>query len=535
MRSVYDKQVQFISPLPPGYTDATGQIARSYGGALAGIGESIGNAIKQYAQNEEERGILSSQVMGSIQDETLLKYLKPDRVDSISKKIEAGTVTNKDLKAFLPEIMIAKERYNRDVQKDQIETARKTAELQQSLAQLQINAARQDATNERAFTEAYMGTPKTRQETVQTPVSGLMDASRYINGENMAPPALQALQGASPFSTNVSIKPPAKPIVLPQDNAVRPDVDIARFASVAGGTTRAAQLPTPQAKPIVEPAPAAIQQRDLSAPPAFNATMPKVGQTSQAQQTVMAEIPANEKYTQFVANYIAGGGKLNPKFLEQAKDAFGVEPSISMKPIKDENGKPVAFAVMADGKVAHIVNPPKVEGLTPNEALQWQNKVRELTVNFGGQQFLAPSLQEAKEFRDAVGNAADVVEDVKQLIALTDTPGVRTPGTEANKLANGIATRLQGKLRVAITGPGAVNESEYAMLREIISNPTKLFSIDSNTKASLQSLGAFTQRNLLNKARTLGFEDAGSAKLTTVEVSQPGSVVQYNTKGQRIK
>lgn len=535
MRSPYYGNVAAISPLPSGYMETATNIGRAYGNAISSVGDSIAGAIEKYRQNEDERGILSGQVMGSIQDETLLKYLKPDRVEAISKKIEAGTVTNRDLKAFLPEIMIAKERYGREVQQQQLDSALKTQELQQQLAQLNINAAKQDAANERAFTDAYMGTPRTRQETVQTPVSGLMDASRYINGENMAPPALQALQGAAPFSTTISEKPPAKPIVLPQDNTARPDLDIARFAAAAGATTRAAQMPAPPARPIVETAPAAIRQRDLAAPQQFNAAMPKVGQTSQAQQDVAVNIPAKERFTQFAANYIAGGGKLNPKFLEQAKDAFGVEPDISMKPIKDENGKPVAFAVMADGKVAHIVNPPKAEGLTPNEALTWQNKVRELTVNFGGQQFLAPSLQEAKEFRDAVSNAADVAEDVKQLIALTDQPGVRTPGTEAHKLATGIATRLQGKLRVAITGPGAVNESEYAMLREIIPNPTKWLSMDGNTKAALQSLGAFTQRNLLNKARTLGFEDAGSAKLTTGEVTQPGAVIRYSTDGKRMK
>ena len=616
----YFGQVAPISPIPSGYLEGAANIGRTLNQALSGLGEHIGGAIEKYKQNEEERGILSGQVMGSIQDPTLLKYLKPEHVDGISKKIENGTVTNKDLKSFLPEVMIAKERYTRDEQKKAADSAEATNALQRTALLQQINARNQDVINADAYTNAMMGGPQTK--TVNAPVTGLMDASNYINQMNGQPPPsigqYKPMQGAAGFNPTLPSSSPLMSGVAPAGAAPAPSIpagllpaqsqpasealapwysikglaqrtgsqsdwaqapaniaaapgrllnEIGRYGSAAingvlvgdysvpreglvdmganaianainGGSQPQARqygpkqtpAPAPQSQPAVATAPAQNQPApDLS----FNASLPPVGQTATAP--VETPLAPQEKYANFVADYIGKGGKLSPEFIRSAKQDFGIhnDVSVSTKPIKDDSGREVAYAVIVDGKVAHIVEAPKAQGLTPEQALNWQNKVREQTVQFGGATFMAPSLKEAQDFREASANASGVAQDVQQLLKLVDAPGVKVPGTEANRLADGIATRLQGKLRVAITGPGAVNESEYAMLRTIIANPAKLWSIDANTKAALSSLGQFTEQNLVNKAKALGFTDATGANVVN-STARP-VVRQFGKDGKEIK
>ncbi len=122
MRSVYDKQVQFISPLPPGYTDATGQIARTYGGAMAGIGESIGNAIKQYAQNKEERDFLdqkfemATSVIDKYKDNPDLQ--KDPRVGKLVDGIgKFSSMSNTQKKAFLNNAEFAIAQFEKEEQR----------------------------------------------------------------------------------------------------------------------------------------------------------------------------------------------------------------------------------------------------------------------------------------------------------------------------------------------------------------------------------------------------------------------------------
>lgn len=123
MRSVYDKQVQFVSPLPPGYTEATGQIARTYGGALAGIGDSIGNAIKQYAQNKEEREFLDQKF--EMASSVLDKYKNNPELQSdprVAKLVDGvgkfSSMSNTQKKAFLNNAEFAIAQFDKEEQRN---------------------------------------------------------------------------------------------------------------------------------------------------------------------------------------------------------------------------------------------------------------------------------------------------------------------------------------------------------------------------------------------------------------------------------
>lgn len=178
MRSVYDKQVQFISPLPPGYMEATGQIARTNAGALAGIGESIGNAIKQYAQNKEKREFLDQkfEMAASVLD----KYKKnPELVNDprVGKLVEGigkfSSMSNTQKEAFLNNAEFAIAQFDKEEQKkyqrDQDEL-RNTLERQRAL----FEAARLQNENARTQNDTLMTNARIKEMQETFKPSGTM-------------------------------------------------------------------------------------------------------------------------------------------------------------------------------------------------------------------------------------------------------------------------------------------------------------------------------------------------------------------------
>ena len=74
----------------------------------------------------------------------------------------------------------------------------------------------------------------------------------------------------------------------------------------------------------------------------------------------------------------------------------------------------------------------------------------------------------------------------------------------ASATAESAALRLQGGLRVAMLGPGTVNDSERQLLVDAISNPTNLFSLKGSNKIRLDSLKKAYQNKIDANAKALG-------------------------------
>jgi hypothetical protein len=583
MNSPYQHGAALPSSLPSGYLQAAGDIGRQIGGGIASLGQGVAGAIEKYRQNEEERGILSGQVMGSIQDPTLLKYLDPEHVGSISKKIESGTVTNKDLKAFLPEVVIAEKRYNRDLQQQKLDSDLRTAQLNQQEAGLKIAAMQQDMANQKAFTSAFMGTPtsRTEQQTTTSPSITLNDINKYLQQgkqqdvspeflRNFTPMSMPQMQAPQPSASGVPAAPQAPaPAKVSGGNSANDAVadSIRAFGygvanmfspssyfpgSSVGSDALAAYRPelTPQYKeqlanrlaslsdqnsPTAQALRAqlgAVQAQQSSAPAApapqaaapqpanglrfpatqpdlqpFNSQFPTVGRsgTTSTTQDVQVNLNPKERYASFLSNYVGQGGQVTPQFLQQAKDTFGVQPEVKLQTLADDNGKTLASAIFVDGKVHNIVPVPQ---MTPEQMFNMKQKVDGLTVNVGNQQFMAPTEKEAQDFRTASADLMNVGDKVKQLIALSDSAATRVPGTQEHAIAKQLVGELKPHLGKQMFS--RLTELEFKSLDDVVSDPTKLFSLSSNTKTALSKMLAGQQQDLVNKAKSLGFNSLNS-------------------------
>tara|TARA_S200002703_G_scaffold153273_1_gene154659 strand:+ start:1349 stop:2779 length:1431 start_codon:yes stop_codon:yes gene_type:complete len=117
----------------------------------------------------------------------------------------------------------------------------------------------------------------------------------------------------------------------------------------------------------------------------------------------------------------------------------------------------------------------------------------------------APSVETAKEMRTLQLADDQIQTGIGRLLEILDTPGKRFD-FNLKKEANTIVGLLTGALRVPIVGPGAFSESEKEMIEKIIANPTKLFSIDSNTRTSLKTLSTRMRADRDSYAKLIGLD-----------------------------
>lgn len=359
MRSVYDKQVQYISPIPDGYLQTASNMANMWQKGGAALGQGIGEAIQKYSQNKEEREYLDQKF--EMAAPTLEKYKDVAKDDPRLQKLVDGvgkfsSMSNTQKKAFLNNAEFAISQFDkeeqRQMQKQQVDSALASAALQQQMAQLQIGAAQQDQTNQQALTNALMG-PDTRQMNVQAPMTGLMDTSRFINGDAGS----QAMQGAAPFDTRVNMQVPVDP-VRPQSPQQQAAPNIMRFMGGQG-----IAIPASPTDPILIPAPRMKQVAVDTAPKNlnFDSRMQAPEKTARMSQQVDVKLTPEEKFSSSLQRYVDNGGKLDLKAMKELRDYFGAN--------KDDIGMQQLgggiMGVTVNGKLKDVVqtksDAPKLE------------------------------------------------------------------------------------------------------------------------------------------------------------------------------
>ena len=101
----------------------------------------------------------------------------------------------------------------------------------------------------------------------------------------------------------------------------------------------------------------------------------------------------------------------------------------------------------------------------------------------------ARTLSEAKEFREAVASNDSSVEDLKAVKELGRNINIADPrDRERVNLIQQKLSQAVGKLRISLTGPGAMTEAERKLIRESIGDPTTLFSTEGIQFAKLDQL-----------------------------------------------
>lgn len=138
----------------------------------------------------------------------------------------------------------------------------------------------------------------------------------------------------------------------------------------------------------------------------------------------------------------------------------------------------------------------------------------------------ANSEEGAKEVRNLAGTVRSAQSGIAHLLRIADMSGkALTP--EVRGEADVIAARLEGLLRLPLVGPGAVNESERALIKSVISNPARVFSLDSVSRKKLNTLSARLEEDLLQAAKAQASTDqpVGSLPSNMIKVRLPNGDV----------
>lgn len=131
-------------------------------------------------------------------------------------------------------------------------------------------------------------------------------------------------------------------------------------------------------------------------------------------------------------------------------------------------------------------------------------KNKEKNVSIPGYSGVITDPVSAREFRSMVADSPSVMNDVNSLLDINNKFLGGALDSKARATAESAALRLQGGLRVAMLGPGTVNDSERQLLVDAISNPTNLFSLKGSNKIRLESLKKAYQNKIESNARALG-------------------------------
>ena len=142
--------------------------------------------------------------------------------------------------------------------------------------------------------------------------------------------------------------------------------------------------------------------------------------------------------------------------------------------------------------------------LTPSEQLAITKHQREVAASTVPGYGDAGNPQIAKEFRQLVSDGNDAHRLLGQLIDIGNKPGSKF-SLHWRKLAQNIALNTKAKLRTQLVGVGAVNESEWKMLDDIIANPTKWTNLKGPTLTSLKKLQDDIKIGIDAKADTINW------------------------------
>lgn len=534
------------------------------------LGEGIAAGVEKYKKNKEESALLDGQapaLAGAVQ--RMAEGIKDEAGIARFKKYQADI-------AAMPTMSLAKKRAV--ASGIMAESSLYDKGQEQQMRQNQINAYNQNVANQQAYTQS-LGGPTTRDVQSQVPMSGLRDQSQYLYDQNQPPPQQQAqpefMNSLAAIQANRP-QPSAAPIAQPQATPINPAAfaqstpqpaafdpstilpNISRAftqtkdnpygtdyfsnakqpisgpapAQVAQQAPAPASAPAPAA-PVIAPAPAqqpVAAQRNLPSASqfdqSFNQNIDRVGQTSERTVTDKVDLTPKELYTNQLASYIAKGGQVTPELNAQFKKDAGVKAAVDVK-VQNINGITV---ITQDGEVKHVLPPVVEKGATPGDLLTAQRDFESRFVKVGNRSFQAPTSQEGIKMRTTIKDHDNIRSGLTQLISLADDPSVKVKTSDAYNKANTISTMLQGALRTTITGPGAVNESEYKMLRDVIANPSSFFSLSSSNKKILQTLLSRVDDNLNAEIKSLGGVDVTGANIGSVNNS--GSTGETSKEGK---
>lgn len=171
----YFQPVQYISPLPEGYLQASSNIANTLGKAVQGFGENIGAAIEKYTKNKEENEFLTGQAEAIVPSlQAYANDIKDDKQKEQYEKliVSLGNFSNQSLSQKRATLASAGTRLK------SFQDSR-----QAKISAMKIAAEEQALLTQRLYTGS-LGLPTTRDVQRLENTSNLQDLSQYVNAPN---------------------------------------------------------------------------------------------------------------------------------------------------------------------------------------------------------------------------------------------------------------------------------------------------------------------------------------------------------------
>jgi hypothetical protein len=190
------------------------------------------------------------------------------------------------------------------------------------------------------------------------------------------------------------------------------------------------------------------------------------------------------------------------KFYQKYKDLDSAELAAKGVAIESIKLKLQAQAEKTKSSVIRSKNETAIAQIEM-EQQKVQSKLKNKLVDIGGYTGTLDSPTEAKGFREAMNNLQTAETSINRLLEINKKTG-KSLSPNLNAEAEVLQKSLIGLLRVPLTGPGAMNASEQALLERLVANPTDIFSLDSNTEIKLKTLLKTIKNKASNEAKNLG-------------------------------
>jgi hypothetical protein len=548
------------SAVPSGFIEAYAQSGRNIGQGIQQIGNAIGESLQRYGQNKAESEFLTQRL------ESLAPYLQSmaqsgnvmDERSPESKILgdikKFGSMSTPQKKAALLNAEFFLDRADKQRARELTDEATRQ---QLALGAFQLEEAANKRKQQGILTEAIrygLEQPTTTTQMQQvtdtiefppmpgvstpavqaTPSQAEATAARYFMGRYGQ--AAQQLQqygadlGRQANALNVSPELQASyPPVFPFPGRPTPRVEspIDAAARVEANTRL-------QQQQLAESQAAMQQAGIMSRSPALQTIAPRMLQPGQQAQPIQQppETITRNVPTQVPISYEDQSKRLTQYLIQQ-----GATPeTIAMVPqILERVGQRRPTTIEQVGGIGSVVRFGDKEQFVPNPKTDIGDilKVRGLTINspeFRGQ---APTEAEAKEFREQYSNVLDSRRSISRLIEIAQLGKAQQQTPEIKAEAEQLAIGAQGALRLEVLGPGTVTEPDREILKTIVPNPTRIFSLQSSNIKALKSLLERAGNGIETKAKALGLEVLNPKQQSTVPAS--GGIRRWNTVTQKFE
>lgn len=147
-------------------------------------------------------------------------------------------------------------------------------------------------------------------------------------------------------------------------------------------------------------------------------------------------------------------------------------------------------------------------------------RATELRERFVPDAGFANTPKDAEVLKEHKSNVDTAKSGVDALLRIQNKP-YKSISFEDRAQAETIQQMLVGALRIPITGPGAMNEGERAMVERIIANPTAMFTLDNSNKVKLETLVRRLDAGFNAAAHARGIRGAPAPATTQIELLKP--------------